>query len=226
MRKGSLLVLLILIGASGGFVFTASAQTSPSPSLIVTWKARAYVPASYQMKIFPPRNAVVDMHLMLLDGNQPADLSKTEIRWSVNGRFLASGAGLTKTSFTLDQFLTRTYKVKVQISEFKGKAFEKIIDIKRADPKVIIFSNGADNTLTGELAGLVAVPYFFLPTNDFEFGFAWNIDGQSLSNRLNTAVLNLASAQNNQIVTASVTVKSNNNALEQAAVSKQFRVVK
>ena len=78
---------------------TPTAAQSPSAALILTWKARSYVPLAYAGKALPSAGTPIDVSATLIEKNIPVNLVSYEIHWYVNGILADKGIGKTIFSF-------------------------------------------------------------------------------------------------------------------------------
>lgn len=212
-------ILLILALLAPSVVF---AQTTTSPTLILTWQAHSYLPAGYQGKALPPRDSTVDVYLEFLDGGKITPLTNQVVRWQVNKSFVAAGNNLTRLSFPLDKFTTKIYTVTATVKEYNGADYEKTIVINRTDPLVVVRNEPFRKDAAGTHANLTAEPYFFSSANPSDYLFNWIVNEITAGNRLGRLTLTVPPAAATQALKVSVDVTNRNNEIESAQASAQF----
>lgn len=223
-RRISLIGLMSLIGLAGA-LFSHAQTVSPPPTLVLTWQAHAYVPSDYPGKILPPRGSSVDVSLLATDRGKIIDLSRTDIAWSVNGRHLNGGIGMTYFSFVLDQFTARTYTITASIRDWQGLPnMETSVAIRRADPMIVIDAPYSKHLLTDQSAELTVIPYFFLINTVSDLTVSWEVNNKDINQQVNKLLLGILNASAGQTITVQSEAVNNNNAVESAADTQTFIV--
>lgn len=190
------------------FVFTFSflifsfAGAQQAPELMVTWKADNYVPSDYQGKALPSSGTGIEMAVELIDGGKLADLSRYEIRWSVNKKLKQSGVGLKNFSFITDRFQGAP-SVAVTVVNYRGGDLQKNITIPLVSPEAAI---------DGRQGVFEALPYFFNVRRIAELDFQWSANDQETSGAIveSPNILNLSTANvpSETVIDLSVTVRN------------------
>ena len=98
-KRIGILALLVV-----GYWLAISVNAQVRPEFLITWRASNYAPSDFAGKILPIPGSALTAALEIIDGGRIADLSQTEIRWSVNNKIGQSGKGIKTFSFLIDQF--------------------------------------------------------------------------------------------------------------------------
>jgi len=192
------------------------------PTIILTWQAHAYVPAGYQGKILPPRDSTVDVYLEFVDAGKIIPLDTRTIQWTVNGRFLAGGSGLTRLSFPLDQFTTRTYAVTATVKDYNDQDVAKTIVINRTNPLVIFGVPSSVKDAEGTHLNFTAAPFFFSSSNPSDYLFNWFVNGIAAAAQIGNLNVLLPPTNNQQTVSVDVSASNRNNEIESADSRREF----
>jgi len=193
------------------------AQTAPE--FLITWKASNYAPPNYQGKILPIPGSTIAIAVELIDNGQIADLSQSEIRWSVNNTLKASGLGMKNLSLRIDSTDTRDQDVTITIIGYRGQNLQKSLLIPLALPEVIIQRN--------EFNTFRALPYFFNVSNLNDLSFNWLANGQApsgLPQNPDILNLNLSEMPTGLRINIDLNVVSKINSLERANASLNFEL--
>lgn len=190
----SLLFILGILSVYG----VSHAQSSPE--FLVSWRAHTYVPSTYQGKILPVRGSRITAGVSLAEGNRLADISRSEIRWYLNGRLVQSGIGLQQATINLPATSNADNQLQI-IVDYKGNELEKTIQIPIANPKITITTSSPSYAL--QLSNLLsAVPYFFNAVTINDFIFTWTVNGDTILNTVpqpNYLTLQLEPSSNQSI---------------------------
>ena len=150
-------------------IVSSSGNAQALPELMLTWKAANYAPPDYAGKVLPTAGTRVDLALEVIDANRLADISRSNISWSVNGEFQQSGVGLKTFSFNAngakgDQLVTASLT-------YKSRSLDKQIVVPTADPEVAVVG-GPDI--------FQALMYFFNLSSATQAKFTWTVNGDAV----------------------------------------------
>ncbi|MBI4992415.1 MAG: hypothetical protein HZB99_04325 [Candidatus Harrisonbacteria bacterium] len=200
----------------------AFAQTTPQ--LLISWKALSYVPAGYQGKIFPTNNTPVEVGFDVIDNGKVINLSKSEISWELNGKFLTSGIGLKTARFNSG---SQEQAVRITVLDYKEQNLTSSVIIPSLRPEIMIESKLLNKKIKFGKHTLTALPYFFNAANSSELSFDWKINGERISasadnpESLNLDLGSQVPSGNGDIV-LSVTIKNFFNEFESAIKRAYF----
>jgi len=159
-------------------LLTSQANAQTAPEFLISWKALSYAPASYQGKIFPTNNTPAEVGFDVIDNNKVINLSKSEINWELNGKFLTSGIGLKTARFNSG---AQEQTIRITILDYKDQNLISTVLIPSFRPEIIIESKILDKKIKGEEHDFTALPYFFNIVNSSELSFNWKINGDQIS---------------------------------------------
>ena len=163
----SLIFSLIFVFWSSAFGLS-SAQTRPE--FLITWRASNYAPSDFAGKILPIPGSALTAALELIDGGRIADLSQTEIRWSVNNKIGRSGKGIKTFGFLIDQFEREDQLVTAEIINYKNANLSKTIIVPLGRSETTIKKIGRDL--------FAALPYFFNVARPEQLIYRWRVNNQ------------------------------------------------
>lgn len=164
MINSNIKITLIALLAAG---LALNAGAATAPDFMVTWKAADYAPASYRGKVLPSDGTRVDVALELINNNRFANLSGTNITWSLNNSLYKSGVGLKNISF--NAAASKGNQVLDISFTYAGKTLAKRIVIPVVRPEVVI-AGGPDI--------FQALLYFFnLSSPTTQAKFTWEVNG-------------------------------------------------
>ena len=87
IRYGFLLIGAMFAGMLGSVV-PAHAETE----FMTSWQTKTYAPAWYEGKVFPTYQSFVMVGFELVENGKIVDLSRTVVRWYVDGKLLKNEA--------------------------------------------------------------------------------------------------------------------------------------
>lgn len=218
----------ILIALAIGYWLLAVGKVGAqqAPEFLVTWRALNYVPADYQGKSLPSNSTPIEISFDLIDSGRIVNLSRSEIRWSVNDQLLRAGVGLKSIQFTNDG---SDQAVRITILDYNGNNLDKFVAIPSTRPEMVIDARSTNKPL--ELGDHIfqAIPFFFNTANTNELSFDWKLNNSSVSGAAdnpNFLVLNIKSPATPQEseINVSVTAKNMINELETATGRLNFLI--
>lgn len=160
-----LISLIGLIGPIGAHAAT--------PVLIVTWKARSYVPLSYLGKALPVGGTPLEVAAALFEGGRAVSLASTEVRWYRENTLVARGKGRTNFSFLTPRTGEDMVRLRVNIPNYQGAALDQFIDIPLVQPEAVIDA--------AALPKLTPLFYFFSIVNPSSLTTSWEEAGLSIT---------------------------------------------
>ncbi len=216
--RGGLVALALIF-------FAQPVAGQSSIQAFVTWKADSFVPADAAIKAIPTKGSQISAGVEALEAGRPIDLSKTEIRWYVNDRFLKSGIGMATITFPAEQLASR-YDLRAVLKQVRGADISKTVQIPMTSPIVVIDGPYAYKIAPAELR-LTARPYFFGVKTIDNFLVTWKVNGGTLpvvSDNPLVANLSLAGVVSNQSVLITAEAVSPADQFQRAHASLNLRI--
>lgn len=204
-------------------VWSVGAEAQSRPQIIVSWSSDSYIPNDFEGKPLPSPGSSIKVSLIILDSSIPADLSQKEIRWSLNGEALRSGAGLQSLDFKAPNTPGEFLKVRAQLPDFKGEFISKTIDIPIVRPEAVISTDFSGNEFSKNNLDLKARAFFFNVQNQDLLSFSWKVNRQdpnpsSEPDRLLLSLPNIRDGYKAQVVLKI----DNESPAESASVTRNF----
>lgn len=169
------------------------ADAHAATDFMTSWQTRTYVPAWYEGKAFPTHESAITVAFELIDDGKVADLSKTAVRWYVDGKMIKNeenGLGIKKALIINKKYGGSVSTIRISIPNYKGKAEEKIIEIPIKKPEVVIDVPYFQKIAEKGVNTFYAWPYFFNTTSASNLGLQWIVEGKKLpAKRANEAEL-------------------------------------
>ena len=183
--------LAILPIAVALFLALTTTVWAADPTFLVSWKASDYAPVGFSGKIFPINQTKIDVSFELVgnndfDAGKIIDLSKGEIRWSVNGKMMLKSTGTKTFSFITNDASDTETNLKISAEYFDKNAnysyfVDKYITIPLASPDVVVsYKNIGASLAKGAANFFNAMPYFFNSPLQ-EISPSWNVNGQDVT---------------------------------------------
>ena len=174
---------LLVMGIAIGFGVPVG-HANAAADFMTSWQTKTYVPAWFEGKIFPTFQSVITVGFELVDNGKIVDLSKTPVRWYVDGKLFKnedSGLGIKQIAIFNNKYGGDVLSIKITIPDYKGGSLEKLFDIPIKNPEVVIdvpyfqkkVSKG-DNTI-------YAWPFFFNTLTSNNLNLQWTVDGMNLA---------------------------------------------
>jgi hypothetical protein len=221
-------VLQLLTALAVGYwlLIVGKVGAQQAPEFLVTWRALNSVPADYQVKALPSNSTSIEMSFDLIDSSRIINLSRSEIRWSVNDRLLRTGIGLKSVQFTNDG---SDQTVRITILDYDGNNLDKFVVVPSAKPQIVIDSRSTNKSLGLDEHVFQAIPLFFNIKSINELSFDWTLNNSSVSGAAdnpNFLVLNIKSPATPQEseINVSVVVRNIFNELETATKRLNFLI--
>ncbi len=170
-----LIIILIFTFSSLHFVNAAE------PQFLISWQAQSYAPSWYQGKIFPINKTSIQVSFELIDSSKLADLSKTKIRWYINGKLVKNendGLGIKSLKFIAPDYSGNNTEIRISIVDYRGSALDRIITIPVVSPEVVIDSPYPDRKIDVNSSIFQAIPFFFNIKNTNDLSVDWSANGQ------------------------------------------------
>lgn len=168
---------ILALTAFSAIPFFTSAQTTPE--FFVTWRAGSYVSPSYQGKILPIAGTPIEIGFELIDGGKIADISKNTVNWILNGKKIASGAGLKATTFATNPLaLTASPEIKIVVDNYKGSPIQRFLVIPIARPEVVIRSPYPGNVIAPGTNKFDASFYYWNIASPDDIGITWSLNNE------------------------------------------------
>lgn len=180
MTKYFKIFLLILVA------MTASAGTARAAGEFLTsWKAGTFVDAGYAGKILPTHGSRVSLAFELLENGKPADISKNEVKWFVDGNKFDSGIGKRMSILNLPILSTNeSANIKILVRQYKGADVEKFFTVPVAVPEAVIDSRYPQNIIAAGLNTFTPLFYFWNTNKASNLLVSWTSGGED-SQQLN-----------------------------------------
>lgn len=159
------------------------ANVHAATDFMTNWQTRTYVPDWYEGKAFPTHESAITVAFELIEDGKVADLSKTAVRWYVDGKMIkneVNGLGIKKVVIINKKYGGSVSTIRISIPDYKGKAEENIIDIPIKKPEVVIDVPYFQKTAEKGVNTFYAWPYFFNTTSASNLGLQWAVDGKKL----------------------------------------------
>lgn len=153
-----------------------------NPQFLVSWKAESYVPAWYGGKVFPAKGSPVIVSFELVDNGKITDLSRTVVRWYVNGKLVKNekdGLGIKSLSLTAPGYGGQEVEVRITLPDYRGTTLDQIARIPVKSPEVIIDGRFGARPIQAGDNSFEAMPFFFNAKNLDGLSFNWLANGQT-----------------------------------------------
>ncbi len=166
------------------FLTVDNSVAQTAPRLIVSWKADSYVAEGFLGKALPAKNSVVTASVEVIDANQFADLTKTEIRWLLDNDELTSGVGRKIFKFRADKQAGDFHELKAMIPNWRGAELQGVVEIPVTGPEIVINSPYPNNQIKTGQSEFRALMYFFNVADPRrELNFEWMAGEQVVSGK-------------------------------------------
>ena len=174
------IALLILVG------ITASAGTARAATeFLVSWRANTFVDAGYAGKILPTHGSRVSLAFELLENGKPADISKNEVKWFIDGNKFDSGIGKRMSVLNLPTLSSNeSANIKILVRQYRGADIEKFFTVPVASPEAVIDSRYPQNIITSGLNNFTPLFYFWNTNKASNLLVSWT-SGDADSQQLN-----------------------------------------
>lgn len=173
---GAVIALAIVLGVS-------APRANAATDFIVDWQTKTYVPAWYEGKAFPTYQSFLAIGFELVENGKVVDLSKTAVRWYVNGKLLkneTSGLGIRQVTVFNKKYGGDVASIKIAIPDYKGQALSKSFDIPVKKAEVVIDVPYANKKVLRGENTLFAWPFYFNVQKASDLRLQWKVDGNTL----------------------------------------------
>lgn len=237
IRLTKIFIGIILVTASL-LVVSAKSAFAADPQFMVSWKTNSIVPSWYEGKSFPTKGSRVTVSFELISQNSAdfgklVDVSGSQVKWYLNGRFYTQQTGLKSLTFTNNLFPGSSINIGISVevtnpSDGTTIFMDKSASIPVISPEMIINNNIFDKTISSNSTlNLTAAPFFFNVVSLNNVSAVWDVAGQqSDKNSDNPFSLALKLGQNVPSGPLDINITAQNiyNALENAVSSIEFIV--
>lgn len=178
-------------------VFYCTTAAQEKNEIILTWQANNFFPSSYLGKALTTQYSPVSVAVELISAGKLTDLSKYQISWYLDGKYLSRGDGLKESVFLAKKTKGETHVVRVEIKNGNSILTESVsvpvfahtLVLESPYPKNIIKPNTQ--------ISLKAMPYFFNLDTFNDLSFFWQVNGEKESSGTNNAlILNIGAPTN------------------------------
>ncbi len=178
----SIKLLFVTLFFIGIFTMVSKTQSQVAPIFWVTWKAENYSAPGFSGKSLPSNNTPISIAFELILNGNVVDLKPEEIRWYVDGAFVAKSLGLKEYSFK-SNIGTGTHSIRIEIPKFqKGNSLMKNIQIPVSRPEIVLDSPYSKSSVTSNQLVLEAHPYFFNVNQISGLMWGWKINNVAPEN--------------------------------------------
>ncbi len=157
------------------FLVIGKVGAQQAPEFLASWKASNYVPADYQGKALPSNSTNVEISFDLIDGGRIVDLSRNQVRWSINDQLFRSGIGVKAIQFTGDG---SEQTIRITVLDYNERDLDEFIVVPSARPEVAINTKAPSGQIGLGNYLFEALPYFFNINNPADLNINWQINGQ------------------------------------------------
>jgi hypothetical protein len=166
-----------------GFFFVtkaANAQTTPSPQLLVTWKAsNSYIPSFYQGKALPSYGSKITASLEVISGGRIINVSSQPIYWYLDEVLVGGGAGVQQVTFSPFGAPPSSLYLTVELPEYNNGNTERDLQIPFVNPVTVIDAPYPNQEFSSNPLVVNAVPFFFNVASASDLSFSWSVNGQA-----------------------------------------------
>ena len=153
--------------------------TTESPVILLTWQAGSYVPTNYQGKALAGPSSIISASVEIIDQGKVADLSRSPIRWYLDGSLVGSGVGKKTVNVRAPSLPLQGTQLMVQIPGYKGELLFKTVVIFVSSPIAAIEAPYVGGDFGSRSVSVRGVPYFFNVSDMSTLIFNWTVNGQS-----------------------------------------------
>lgn len=168
-------------------------QAHAATEFMTSWQTQTFVPAWYGGKAFPTYQSPIRIGFELVEDGKIVDLSKTAVRWYVDGKLLkneTNGLGIKQITVFNKKYGGDVSSIKISLPDYKGGVLEKLFDIPIKTPEVVIDVPYFQKKVERGSNTLYAWPFFFNATSAGSLNLRWTVDGNELqSGNANTPTL-------------------------------------
>lgn len=169
------LIIICASFVSALTLFAPTAAQSPSAAIMLTWKAKSYIPLAYAGKALPSAGTPIDVSATLIEKNIPVNLASYEIHWYVNGILKDKGVGKSLFSFAAPRTGEDEIEIRAHLPRYRTAALDAFAAIPVVRPEATINS--------AKLPLLEPLFYFFNITDPSSLAILWNDEDRRIAVR-------------------------------------------
>ncbi|TSC59778.1 MAG: hypothetical protein LiPW15_798 [Parcubacteria group bacterium LiPW_15] len=196
------------------------------PVAVLSWKAKTYVPSSYQGKILPGSTTPLLASLDIFMSGKAVNLSGYKIYWYLNNTLIDRGVGLQSVSIRTPQTLGGgSITLRAQIPDFSSGSLVKSVSIPLVSPSIVIENPSGPSELFSKTLRLKIVPYFFTVSDLSSLKFNWSVGGievKAAEDPQNLIINTNPDAAPGAALSVSATVSNPAGYFESASAQKSF----
>ncbi|MCL5733195.1 MAG: hypothetical protein M1334_00830 [Patescibacteria group bacterium] len=190
MRKVIPFLILIIISIA---LAGRSAKAQTEPFILITWKALNYAPANFEGKVLPMQNSPIVASVALLQNGKFIDVSKMQIKWTLNDNVIKSGYGLQTITFFEPDIGGRglSSNLQVEFPDYSGGFILNSIQINPVLPQVVIDAPYPQNQFSNQEITVRSLPYFFNVNDISGLNISWTANSQSPTSLSDPSLLDI-----------------------------------
>lgn len=217
MRRNFLVIFFVVIAACFGFFYTTHSQTAPQREIILSWRALNFFPANFEGKALASPFSPILVGVEVVENGKFVDVSKDQILWRLDNKFLQSGIGLKEVIFRTQKNNGDFHIVQVSIGK-NGDGGEESMLIPVSSQAIVVELPYQGNSIAPDVENTIkAIPYFFNIQTLNELSFFWQINSiKKGGNSNNTLILKTGVPQvkSQNIIEITASAQNNENPLE------------
>ncbi len=215
-----------------GVMMLAPAVFAAPPTFMASWHAQTYVPSWYQGKPMVVENSSVVVGFEILnDQGKVINISNNMVRWYVDSDLVRSGNGMQQLTVSNTKVVDSDIDVRMSVEYndlVEGRTYftDHYITIPVQRPKVVLAKPIFGGVLFTNASLLLRVfPFFFSVPNE-TLSVDWSIGNQhpEVSENPFSLLVSLGNDVTGGSVTARVSVRNNQDAIQTASDSQVFRI--
>ena len=196
MHMGKHTPFLVLAAFVIFFALFSKFAAAAGPELLITWRAKSYVPPDYSGKILPTANSEMTASLEVINQGRVVDISGQTIYWYVNGNLISNGKGVQTVTFHTPNSLPNVATIKAELPFYSGGDLLSEVSIPVVPPEAVIEAAYPNSSFYGGTAEAKAFPYFFNVSTANDLIFSWSVNGQIPTSSENPSILSVNSDPN------------------------------
>lgn len=172
----------ILIAMLLGFGIVISSAHAEA-DFMVGWQTKTSAPAWFKGRGFPTYQSFITVGFELIENGKVVDLSKTAVRWYVDGKLLkneSDGLGIRQVTVFNKKYGGEVVEMKIVIPDYRGRELLKLFAIPIKTPEVVVDIPYIGKKVARGENTLYAWPFFFGTTSVKKLNLQWTVDGNAL----------------------------------------------
>lgn len=204
LKKMALVGLLVFLCGTFFSITPTHAQTTSSPTLLITWTTTgSYIPPFYQGKAFPTYGSKITASLELISPQgKILNLSGQTIYWYLNDNLIGGGSGIQHVTFSPLGDAPNVMDLRVVLPSYNGAYLIHAINIPMVLPEAVIYAPYPNEQFSQNPVSVIALPYFFNISDPSGLSYAWSVNGQNGSSAENPEEAQVTLPQGTQSGTA------------------------